>query len=135
MKDKRPLLAQEHRVHSGTAYIEILIATLIISAYVVPLYVLIGGIGGVQSKVEQRATARSLFESAVATYRATPQAQRIPMTQTVPVNELPSGQMAITVVELDGANPSLLQYNATLTWQSNGGTQTMNIATYINNGG
>ncbi|NCO44225.1 hypothetical protein GW889_01700 [Candidatus Berkelbacteria bacterium] len=119
----------------GTAYIEILIATLIISAYAIPLYTWIGRIDGIQSKIEQRAVARSLLESAVATYRATPKDQRAPLTQTTPVSELPSGQIAVTVTENDSAQPSLLSYTATLTWQSVGGTQTMHIATYINNGG
>lgn len=119
----------------GTAYIEILIATLIISAYALPLYTWIGRIDSIQSKIEQRAIARSLLESAVATYRATPNDQRVPYTQTTPVGELPSAQMAVTVTEHASTQPSLLSYSATVSWQGLGGTQTMHIATYINNGG
>lgn len=122
-------------IKRGSAFIEILIATLLISAYAVPLYAWTSRMSGIQSKIEQRTTARSVLESSVAQFRATATDQRPPGVQSVPISDLPSGQLTITVVEEDAAHPSLLSYIATLTWQSVGGAQKMHIATYINNGG
>ena len=114
---------------------ELVLSVVIFSMYIVPIYGWISRLNLSQSKSEQYYIARNILHSALDSFRATPLAQRAPGTVITAVSQLPQGQLTAVATELDINSPSLLQYILTLNWQSSGGAQTLQVATFINNGG
>lgn len=116
----------------GFAYLEILLATALFVSFAVPLYSWFASLDRILVRTDHSQIAKAYLEKTLEEQRG--QTTLTASTQTLPVAELPSGQVQIIITDADPLRPRLWRVDVTVSWQEAGQTREIQAATLINRG-
>lgn len=118
--------------NKGLAYIEVLIASAILTAALIPSYGYFTGLAQSQLLGENYLKVRSILETKIEQERSKSVDQLVVGQQVAAVNELPAGQITTDLTDIGLGQPSLYRLEIQLNWQEPGGEKTVQAATLIN---
>lgn len=116
----------------GMAYIEVLVASAILTATLIPSYGYFTGLVQSQLLGENYIKARNMIETRIEQERSKSSDQMIIGQQTTSANELPAGQIVVNLIDISLGQPSLYRLEIQLNWREPGGEKTVQAATLIN---
>lgn len=115
----------------GIAYIEVLIASGILTAAIIPSYGYFADLMQKQTLGENYIKARNILETQIELQRAKSIEQFVEGQETVSTESLSSGQITTNLTNIDPGRPSLYQYEVQVSWQETGGQKSFTAATII----
>lgn len=116
----------------GLAYIEVLIASAILTAALIPSYGYFTGLAQSQLLGENYLKARNIMETKIEQERSKSADQLVVGQQVATVNQLPLGQITTNLTDIGLEQPGLYRLEVQLNWREPGGEKTVQAATLIN---
>ena len=116
----------------GIAYIEVLIASAILTATLIPSYGYFANLMQSQISGENYIIARNLIETQIELERSKSVDQLVEGRQTANTDKLRSGKVISNLININPAQPSLYRFEIQINWQEPGGQRNVNAATFIN---
>lgn len=116
----------------GIAYIEVLIASAILTGAIIPSYGYFQNLMQSQIRGEHYIVARNIIETQIELYRAKSKDQLVDGTQSLDTTDLPEGKITNTLINTDPTKPSLYSLEVQVVWQEPGGARNFSAGTLIN---
>ena len=119
------------KIRRGIAYIEVLVASVILTGYIIPTYGYFAEIVQRQSLVEQYVIAKNIAETKIETERSKIASEMVVGTRNEVVSQLPSGSLTEILTDVDPGRPSLYRYEVRVNWFFPGNNKNISISTLI----
>lgn len=116
----------------GIAYIEVLIASAILTAVLIPSYGYFASLVQSQTTGENYIKVRNIIESRIEQERSKIAGELTEGQTTIAIDQLPGGQITTNLVNVDPQNPTLYRFEVQVNWQEPGGQRNISAATLIN---
>ena len=116
----------------GIAYIEVLIASAILTVALIPTFGNFANLIQSQTMGENLIKVRNITETQIELARSKSIDELVEGQQTIDIDQLPSGQITTKLTNLSPAQPTLYRFEVEVRWNAPGGQKSYRSATLIN---